>query len=496
MSDKDFLSQFSGKDNVPESFRQEERKPVNKQRKPINKVVIIVLCALLLIAALVVYLVFFAPKIEMPNFEGKTKTDVAAWVKQQGIQTSGIIFEEDYYFDYDENVIISQSIEAGKKVKENVKLTFVSSLGADPDELIKTPDLMNMTKAEIQDWISKNKLTKTKVTTAYSDEVEEGNVISFAYSGCDEDTFTRSSTLKISVSKGPAPAGTIAVEDFVKQDFSIVEAWGKKNGIVIEKVTNYSDKILKDAVISQSIEAKKTIKEGDTLTVVVSLGKGIKVPDFTLMSDDEVDEWIKENSLYCKVKEMYSETSAYVLEQSIKANSYISEDSKLTLTLNLGSHFYLDDLESLMGISIVGESYDRFKEIAENLNDKGLYIDTHRNPIDSNEPYGKILSINKIYSGTTEYSELQKLPLEVDITVNISNGKLSKMVKIPYESFIGKEVSELDDWILVNHDYEITYTASGNGTINSIQYDEKQIQYYDGYVPYGAELVVTLSNPE
>ena len=58
---------------------------------------------------------------------------------------------------------------------------------------------------------------------------------------------------------------SVTVEDFVKQDFSILEAWGKKNGVVIEKITNYSDKVLKDAVISQSIEAKKTIKEGETL---------------------------------------------------------------------------------------------------------------------------------------------------------------------------------------------------------------------------------------
>lgn len=53
----------------------------------------------------------------MPNFVGQTKNDVAAWVKQQGITTSGIVFKDEYNFDNDEDVILDQSIEAGKKVK-------------------------------------------------------------------------------------------------------------------------------------------------------------------------------------------------------------------------------------------------------------------------------------------------------------------------------------------------------------------------------------------
>ena len=269
-----------------------------------------------------------------------------------------------------------------------------------------------MNKEEIQQWIKDNKLQKTKITTSYNDDVAIGEVISFEFKGVDPDSFTRSSTLNINVSKGPQPAGTVTVEDFVKQDFSIVEAWGKKNKIDIVKTTKYDEKVLKDIVISQSIEAKKTMKQGESLTVVVSLGKGVIVPDFSKMTESEIDEWAKDNAAYIKLKEIHSEEDSYIVKQSIATGKFIGEDSKLELTINLGDHFYLDEI----GMTLVGSSYDKFKDLADGpLMDKGINIDTHKTYVNSDKPKGTILGIEKIYSGKDEYSEVQRLPLEVDI---------------------------------------------------------------------------------
>ncbi|MBR2578476.1 MAG: PASTA domain-containing protein, partial [Erysipelotrichaceae bacterium] len=175
---KDFLEQFSSK-GKPDSFKEEERIPVVKEKRPVNKKLLI--AAIVLLAAVLIgaYFLFLAPKIEMPDFVGKSRNDVAAWVKQQGIEPSGIIFEETYDFDTDEGIILTQSVEAGKKVKENVKLNFLVSLGADPDESIRVPDLESMTKEEIQEWIKNNKQQKTKISTSYNEEVEENRVIDY-----------------------------------------------------------------------------------------------------------------------------------------------------------------------------------------------------------------------------------------------------------------------------------------------------------------------------
>ena len=494
MADKDFLSQFSGK-TKPDSFKEEERIKITKPKKPVNtKLIAIILASVLVVTGITIFIIF-RPTIEVKDFVGLDSTEAKAWIKQNDIDTQGIIFREEYNFEYDEGYIVSQSIEANKKVRKNVKMDFVVSKGADPDEIISVPDIENMTKDELQNWVKENKLTKTKIMTAYSDEKEMGEVISFEFKNSDPDNFKRSSTLNITVSKGPQPAGVVTVEDFVKQDYSVVEAWGKKNKIDVVKATKYDDKIAKDLVISQSVEAKKTLKEGESLTVVVSLGKGIKVPNFAAMTNSDVDEWIKDNSAYVKKKEKYSNDGNYVLEQSVKTGSYIGEDSKLELTINLGDHFYLDEI----GFTIVDNSYDKFKDYALTLEEKGIYLDTHRNYVDSSKPKNTILSIEKIYSGNNTYSEVQKLPLEVDVTCNISNGNLVDKIRLPYERFIDQPYSNLKEWLVENHESGIecnTSIVDDTKKVLTIEYQidvgtYENIITCDGYLNYGTEIKVT-----
>ena len=308
MSEKDFLSQFSSDGKKPDSFKEEERVKVEKPKKEINPKGIIIAAVIVIAVGVLSYFLFFAPKIEMPDFVGQTKDDVASWVKQQGITTSGIVFKEEYNFDTDANVILDQDVKAGKKVKKDVKITFTISLGADPDEKVTIPDLKNMTKSEIESWISTNKLTKAKITTSYNDTYDKDAVISYEVKGVDEEDFTRSSTLNISISKGPQPAGTVTVTDFVGKTYEEIETWAKTNKVTLNKVEAYSDKVDSGKIISQSVKANDTMKTTDTLTVTVSKGKGIKVPDLTSMSKEQVEKWADKNNVNLTTDEMYSDS--------------------------------------------------------------------------------------------------------------------------------------------------------------------------------------------
>ena len=493
MTNKDFLSQFSGDNKKPDSFKEEERVKVSKDKKPVNIKALIIIAASVLVVVGVVLFIIFRPTIEVRNFVGLDVNEAKAWIKQNEIETQGIIFREEYSFDYDEGYIVSQSIEEGKKVRKDVKMDFVVSNGADPDELISVPDIESMNKEEIQQWIKENKLQKTKITSSYNEDVPTGEVVSFEFKGVEPDSFTRSSVLNITVSKGPQPAGTVTVEDFVKQDFSVVEAWGKKHKVEIIKTTKYDNKVLKDIVISQSIEAKKTIKEGESLTVVVSLGKGVVVPDFAKMTNTEVDDWLKENASFVKVKEMYSTESGYIIEQSIPTGKYIGEDSKLNVTKNLGSHFYIDEI----GFSIEGNSYDKFKDFAESLEEKGIYIDTHKNFVPSDKPERTILSIMEIYDDDgNKYSTAERLPLEVHVRCNISNGNLANKIRLPYEKYIGEPYSELKQWLIDNHSSGIecvTAVSDETKKVLSIKINGsgKDIKDVDGYLDNNTKIEVT-----
>lgn len=471
MSEKDFLSQFSSDGKKPDSFKEEERVKIEKPKKKIDPKWFIIAGAVLVALGVLSYFLFFAPKIEMPNFVGQTKNDVADWVKQQEISTSGIVFKEEYNFDNDQDVILSQSVEAGKKVKNNVKITFNISLGADPDEKISVPDLKSMNKSEIEAWISQNKLSKTKITTSYNDTYEKDSVISYEIKGVDEADFTRSSTLNISISKGPQPAGTVTVSDFKDKYYSEVESWAKTNKINLEKIEVYSDKVDVDKIVTQSIEANKTMKQNETLTVTVSKGKGIKVPDIYSMDEDQIEAWAKKNGISPTITSKYSNSDSHVLSSNVKAGQTISANDDVQIVLNAGNYFYAND-DTLKMPKLVGTSIYEVEDWCNSVRNKGIdaYVG---NWSGSSEVYsseyskGKIVSVEiSSYSTGKIYDINDRLPLDVRFSVVVSKGMYYKLDEIFDKETTPtvEEAATVSDLIKVLSDKKISFTLASDIT--------------------------------
>ena len=189
---KDYLSSLASEiEKKPDSFKEEKVERIVKPKRSVDPKIMIGAAAALIIAIIGVYFLFFAPKIKVENFVGKTTNDVGIWAKENGIDTKNIVMNQVYSMDYDADQIISQNKKEGSKIKKDSTLIFEVSKGADPDEKIEFPDIKNMTLSEINDWISKNKLLKVKVNTVYSDTVEKDQVISFDLKSVNENNFTR-----------------------------------------------------------------------------------------------------------------------------------------------------------------------------------------------------------------------------------------------------------------------------------------------------------------
>ena len=398
---KDFLSQFSGNSKKPASFQEETRTPVYRQKKPVNKGLLIAMIALIAIVGIVSYLVFLAPNIEMPDFVYSEKSEVIAWIKQQGIETSGVIFKEEYDFDNDEGIILSQDVKAGTKIRSDDKLTFMVSKGADPDDFVDVPDLMSMDKDEIKQWIQDNKLTKTKISTVYSEEIEEDYVIDYQFSGCDEESFTRSSTLKISVSKGAAPAGSVTMEDFVKRTYEEAESWAKTKNVNISRTDAYSDKIAEGVIISQSIASGKTIKEGETFGVVVSLGKSVVVENLVGMTSSDAASWCSKNGLTLNSKEQYdsNDTKGKVIYQTTSVGKTLKSGDEVEVVISLGN---------IEAPSLRTER--ELKEWVEQANAKGAGLTLRQQGFDFSDtvPAGEIMNVSEIYTDATVYYQVSR----------------------------------------------------------------------------------------
>jgi len=375
MEKKDFLDQFTDDSKAsgakPSSFKEEEMTKVVKDKKPLDPKWIIIPLAAIIVIGIAVYFIFLKPSIIMQNFVGLTKTDVANFVKQQGINADGVVIKEEYSLEFDQDQIISQDVPEGTKIGKDAKLTFVASKGADPEEHIDFPtNLKEMTKDQIEEWISINKLSKTRITTVYDAVIEEGKVISYDLKNTDPKDFKRGSILQIKISKGPQPPAQVTVEDFKGKDFETAQTWAKSKKVNIAKKEEFSDTLALGLIISQSAVAGSTIAEGSTLTVTVSKGKGIVIPDFANMTRAQVDKWLTDNAGIVTVKEKYSSSDKYIVEQSVESGKKISADEKLEVVKSLGK-WYL--LETEFGSNkIVGRTITDMSDACNNVRNKGI----------------------------------------------------------------------------------------------------------------------------
>ncbi|MDD6956209.1 MAG: PASTA domain-containing protein, partial [Solobacterium sp.] len=106
---KDFLSQFSDSGKKPDSFKEEERIPVSKPKKEINPMMIIVPSVVAVIVVVALVYIFVFPHIKVESFVGKSQNDAAAWIKQNEIESAGIVFKEEYSFDVAKGNVVSQT---------------------------------------------------------------------------------------------------------------------------------------------------------------------------------------------------------------------------------------------------------------------------------------------------------------------------------------------------------------------------------------------------
>ena len=341
MGEKDYLQKLADESlKKPESFKEENVQYL--QKEPFNFKVLGIGIIIVALITFIVYFFFLAPSIEMPDFVGLSKTDISDWVRQEKIDATGIVIKEEYNFDNDSDIVISQDVTAGTKVKDDVTVTFVVSKGADPDELVDFPNLNNMDNGEITQWIKDNKLTKVTTSSLYSNTIESGNVISYELSEEDDTSFTRSSRLSIVISKGVAPAKTITLENLIGQPKAYVESYASKNNLDITFVSVYDEDIAEDVVISQSITESSKVDEGSSLTVTISKGQVVFMKNLVGMTKEEAGLWLTNNRINSNfgqevtLRYTNEHNGGKILSQSIKAGTKIDEEDYLFLIESKG----------------------------------------------------------------------------------------------------------------------------------------------------------------
>lgn len=451
MAGKNFLDQFSSNDK-PDSFKEEVLVPSKTSNKPLNIKLIIIGSAVVVLVIFLSWFFFLRPTIKVPSFIGQEVSDVNSWLKQYSIQPSGIVFDEEYSEEYDSKLIIYQSIAEGKKVKKDAKINFTVSKGPDPTVEVPFPDIISMSLRDINNWISTNKLSGTKISYEFSDDDPLDSVISYEFgSNASETNFKRSSPLTIIVSKGKQSDQPISVPSFIGKNISEVTSWGSKNKIKIKQKEGYSSTVNRDMIISQSVNPGKKITSKETLTVTVSKGEPIYAPDFSSYSEANITAWGTKNNVNIEILRKYSANVAKdkVIEQSHKDKAC---NDGMTVTISLGN---------VNADSLVGSSLDAVYKWRDEVNALGANVSIEEKRInDDVAPAGNIISVSNVNVNST-------------VTVNISRGRniLLKDGTIFWSNLVGTTEAQVRELCTSSDNNGVTckfYYVSGAPSVDDI----------------------------
>lgn len=256
--------------------------------------------------------------IKLEDLTSKSLLRASVYLGRNGIQ-----YELKYEFSdkIEKGHVISSDPKKGTTVNPDEMVTLTISKGKE----IKVPNLKNKTMAYVTKWMVENNL-QINYSDRYDTEIESGRVIESNYK--EGDIIEEGTTVDVTFSKGP-----LKMKKF--DNINDFKSWADTNGIKYEIKEEFNSDVEKDKIIKTSIEEGKTINLDDTITVYVSRGEAVKVPDFSGNTKSEAQKACDNSGLSCSFTEEYSSsiTSGKVIRQSVAAGTEIAKDDKITITI-------------------------------------------------------------------------------------------------------------------------------------------------------------------
>ncbi|MGW2884381.1 Stk1 family PASTA domain-containing Ser/Thr kinase [Streptomyces griseoruber] len=243
-------------------------------------------------------------------------------------------------------------------------------------QFTKVPAVLTQSRAKAEQRLEAAGLEVGPVKHSYSDTVKRGTVIS-----TDPEPGARirkHDSVTLTVSDGPQ---TVKVPDVTGSRLDKAKELLTSDGLEPGQVTQeFSDDVIKGFVISTSPEAGTKRRAGSAVSIVVSKGAAIDVPDVTGEDLDDAKAELEEAGLTVEVsaEQVTSEfDKGQVAAQTPEADSQAADGDTVTLTLSKGP-------EMVEVPDVVGDSVDDAKtaleqagfEVSEDRGLLGLFGDT------------------------------------------------------------------------------------------------------------------------
>lgn len=202
---------------------------------------------------------------------------------------------------------------------------------------VQIPNLVGLSKEEAQKQTEDAKLVYEVQEEKFDPEVPAGYIISQDPPYIENYTIKEKSTIKVVISKGQE---IVTVPKVVGKEKEEAVTMLEELGLKVEIVEETSKKVEEGYVIKQSIDEKKEVNSGETITLTVSKGTGIEqvsVPNLVGKTEAEARNLISSAGLSLKDVieiEDSSKNDGAVTKQSLEAGSTVDKGKEITITVN------------------------------------------------------------------------------------------------------------------------------------------------------------------
>ena len=240
-------------------------------------------------------------------------------------------------------ITLAGGMKSNKNNSSNTETTKTETQTGDSQSTqikdgVVVPSLTGKTMDQAKQELNGTGLGIRQAGTASSDTVEKGQIIS--QDPQDGKTVEKNTTIEVIISSGSAGNSENAVDipNVVGQSETDASAALTAKGFNVTKTTSYSSSVAEGYVISQTPNGDTKGKEGDTITLEISLGsEKITVPDVSTSykSEEQAKELLSQFNVSTVTK--YSDTDAgIVIGQTLAAGTQADPGASITITVSLG----------------------------------------------------------------------------------------------------------------------------------------------------------------
>ena len=372
----------------------------------------------------------------LPDFESKNLTKAINWTEENNVKTNQNFEYSDTTQKYS---VISQSKKPETLTKNINKVDFVVSNGPDYNKDVILADMTGWNVDDVLNFINENFLNSVTINFEENTSVQKDTVISQNKTG----TIKRNDPIIFTISLGDKAAlSPIKLKDLKNESLLNAEVYLGRNGILYELKYEFSDNIEKDHVISSNPKKGTTVNPDETVTLTISKGKEIKVPDLKNKTMAYVTKWMVENNLQINYSDKYDNEikSGRVIESNYKKGDIIEEGTTVDVIFSKGP--------------LVMKKFD-------NINDFKSWADTNGIKYEIKEEFNNEFEKDQIIK--TSIEEGANINLEETLTVYVSKGTA---VTVPnFNGMTKSEAKKECDNLGINCTFKEEYSTKSSGKV-------------------------------